>query len=213
MACPLPLPSYFSHSLFLWVPIPLRWQVVPHFPSGIVKQVKCESVKVTPCKKGEMWHGVIFTCPHVSLALLSLRENEGLQSWSLHSLDLPHKRAHLLGSCKFEMNIIHPMTGFSILGPVIQGLLPFSCNGCGCSRCWQGHYAAGCNLNLAWPIICGIGISLNFKHGISVFANFSYGFVVLGTPKVPLLKGTFHLPEQSHVQVWCPFLLDLHREF
>ena len=42
---------------------------------------------------------------------------------------------------------------------------------------------------------------VDFKHGISVFASFCYGLVVLGTPKVPLLKGTFHLPEQSHVQV------------
>ena len=27
---------------------------------------------------------------------------------------------------------------------------------------------------------------VDFRHGVSVFANFSYGFAVLGTPNVPL---------------------------
>ena len=54
---------------FFWVPIPLRLQVVPHFPSGIVEQVKPECVKVTPCKKSAMQRGVMFTCAHVTFSM------------------------------------------------------------------------------------------------------------------------------------------------
>ena len=29
---------------------------------------------------------------------------------------------------------------------------------------------------------------VDFRHGIAVFANFSYGIAVLGTPQCPLIK-------------------------
>ena len=33
---------------------------------------------------------------------------------------------------------------------------------------------------------------IDFSHGISVFANFSCGIAVLGTPNVPLKKAVFN---------------------
>ena len=37
------------------------------------------------------------------------------------------------------------------------------------------------------------GYFVDFWHGISVFANFSDGIAVLGTPQCPPLLGTFHV--------------------
>ena len=53
-----------------------RLRVVPHFPLGIVEQAKRERlIFLSPRRVSS---GLIFTPARVSLALLSLMENEGL---------------------------------------------------------------------------------------------------------------------------------------